>query len=125
MDQTTRDEQAQAVVEALFAAPAPEECVFCYVDRMLGRFGCDTTLRWAQRWRDDRMPRARGLERRLNSRGGFCDCEIFLNGWTLTDELCVPDEGGGLDWPPTRPPCAGSPTSQPCGIWVPRRRDRW
>lgn len=126
MDQITSRERARAVSAAVeFATPATEECVFCYVDRMLGRFGCDSTLRWAQRWRDDRMPRARGLERRLEGRGGFCDCEMFLNGWTLRDELCVADEDGELEWPLTRPPCTGSATSQPCGNWVPRRRDHW
>jgi hypothetical protein len=126
MDQTRRDAQARAIFEAEeLVTPDTEECVLCYVDRMLGRFGCDTTLRWAQRRRDDRMRRARGLERRLEGRGGFCDCEIFLNGWTLRDELCVPDEDGGPEWPPTRPPCTGSATSQPCGNWVPQRRDRW
>jgi hypothetical protein len=56
---------------------------------------------------------------------GFCDCEIFLDGWTPCDELCIPDEDGELDRPPTPPACAGSAGSQPCGNWVPRRRDRW
>jgi Protein of unknown function (DUF2695) len=124
MDDTDTHPQAGAEAPEL-AAPGAAECVFCYVDRMLGRFGCDTTLRWARRWRDERMPRARGLERGLEGRGGFCDCEILLNGWTLCDERCIPDEDGELDRPPTRPACAGSAGSQPCGTWVPRRRDRW
>ena len=42
--------------------------------------GCDTMLRWARRWRHLVRPRAAGLERRLEARGGFCDCEIFGNG---------------------------------------------
>jgi hypothetical protein len=92
---------------------------------MLNAFGCDTTLRWARRWRDLRMPRATGLERRLGQRGGYCDCEIFLNGWDLAGENQVRDEDGELGWPIVRPPCAGGRASQPCANWVPQRRGLW
>jgi hypothetical protein len=61
----------------------PGECVFCYVVRMLDAFGCDNTLRWAARFRDLAAPRATALESRLWAMGGFCDCEIFLNGVTV------------------------------------------
>jgi hypothetical protein len=105
-------------------APGEDECVFCYVLRMLDTFGCDTTLRWAVRWRDLRMPRATGLERRLGNRGGFCDCEIFLNGWDMVVEQQVRDEYGELHWPEARPACAGVRFSQPCAHWEPRRRPR-
>jgi hypothetical protein len=105
-------------------APDDGECVFCYVLRMLDAFGCDTTLRWATRWRDVRMPRATALERRLGGRGGFCDCEIFLNGWNLVQSQQVCDEHGELNWPRERPPCAGGRYSQPCAHWEPRRRPR-
>ena len=101
------------------------ECVFCYVARMLAEFGCDGTLRWAQRWRDVRMPRALGLERRLEARGAYCDCEIFWNGWDLAKELQVPDEDGGRVWPVVRPTCAGGRASRPCDNWVQRSRSHW
>jgi hypothetical protein len=122
------------VVEADVAAlsdaltrPEDGECVLCYVRRMLDAFGCDTTLRWARRWRDLVRPSATGLERRLERRGGFCDCEIFGNGWTLHDDLCVLIEDGDADWPPEPPPCAevAPRSSQPCSNWVARRRPRW
>ena len=101
--------------------------MFCYVARMLALRGCDTTLRWAQRWRDLRLPRATGLERRLGSRGGFCDCEIFLNGWMLRSELEALDEDGEARAPTGPTPCPGvsGRSSQPCPQWVPVRRDRW
>ena len=120
-------ERHLAALGEAITAPAADECVLCYVDRMLEAFGCDTTLRWARRWRDLRVPRATGLERRLGSRGGFCDCEVFLNGWTLRDELQVPGEDGEPAWPAQRPPCAavGPRSSQPCANWVPWRRPRW
>ncbi|MBI2244145.1 MAG: DUF2695 domain-containing protein [Nocardioides sp.] len=103
--------------------PAPHECLACFVARMLPDFGCDTTLRWAQRFRDLRSPTATGLERRLGGVGGFCDCEIFLNGYRLarhllvrdlaTDELMAPDED---------PACSGvrSTSTRPCVNW-----ERW
>jgi hypothetical protein len=106
--------------------PEPGECLFCYVARMVAQRGCDTTLRWARRWRDLRLPRATGLERRLGARGGYCDCEIFLNGWMLASELEARDDDedvatGG------RFPCPGAPSrsSQPCAQWVPVRGGRW
>jgi len=71
--------------------PRPRECLLCFVDRMLQAFGCDQTLRWARRWRDLRLPRATGLEARLGRSGAFCDCEVFLNGWTVREDLLMPD----------------------------------
>jgi len=119
-------EQHLAALATELTGPARAECVLCYVDRMLDAFGCDCTLRWARRWRDLRLPRATGLERRLQSHGGFCDCEVFLNGWTLRDELQVPDEDGEPTWPAVRPACTGvgPRSSQPCGNWRPWRRGR-
>ncbi|MCV2489606.1 DUF2695 domain-containing protein [Geodermatophilus sp. YIM 151500] len=129
MDIRTPDDREPRVTAPPTALPAPAvgECVLCYVDRMLERFGCDTTLRWACRWRDVRLPGATGLERRLGARGGFCDCEIFLNGWGLRPDLQVPGEDGEPIWPAPRPPCAGvgRRSSQGCANWEPRRRPRW
>jgi Protein of unknown function (DUF2695) len=106
--------------------PGRQECLFCFVDRMLTAFGCDCTLRWVRRWRELRLPRASGLERRLGRSGAFCDCEVFLNGWTVRDDLLEPDEDGERDWPAQRPACVGvgPRSSQPCATWVPRRRGR-
>lgn len=106
-------------------APRPGECVLCHTARMVSEFGCDTTLRWVRRWRDLRVPRATGLVRRLNARGGFCDCEVLGNGCSLREDLLVVDEDAGeLVDPDELPPCAGvGPRStQPCAVWVTRRR---
>jgi hypothetical protein len=92
---------------------------------MVEAIGCDTTLRWAMRWRDLRAPRATGLAGRLERRGGFCDCEIFMNGWQWVDEQQLLDRDDETVPSPVRPPCAGGRASQPCAHWVPRRRDRW
>jgi hypothetical protein len=104
--------------------PDDGECALCFTFAMYRRFGCDGSLRWVRRWRDTLRPEAAGLERRLGSRRGHCDCEILLDGWDLLPELMGRDPAGDIDWPPVMPPCAGvDPRScQPCALWDPRRR---
>ncbi len=113
--------------------PRAQECLACFVARMLNEFGCDETLRFARRYRDVAAPSATALERRLGDKGGFCDCEIFLNGYALdrsfwTPEREVESETGcaeiiDAEPPPTTPPCAGvrRGSSRPCTNWVQRR----
>jgi hypothetical protein len=90
-------------------APGEHECLPCYVARMLAREGCDHSLRWAMRWRDGRAPRARALDRRLEDRGGFCDCEVLLNVYpdhfpqSATPAPCA-GRVGGRATDPCRPP---------------------
>ena len=120
----TVQQYVSEVATQLLASPKPE-CVLCYVVRMLEQFHCDTSLRFATGWRDQRVPAATGLERRLGNRGGFCDCEIFLNGWALADQYCVVDpQTGDLEPPEPMPACrgVGPRSSQPCALWVPIRR---
>ena len=94
-----------------------DECLYCYVARMLEEHGCDNTLRWAARYRDLRAPRATALESRLGQMGGFCDCEIFLNG-------VMPAGGEDEDEPRPLPACEGvrAGSTQGCQIWGRRRR---
>lgn len=79
-------------------APEDRECLACYVLRMLEEFGCDNKLRWASHWRDRCAPRATALERGLEDRGGFCDCEVAFN---VYPELMLLEEGQ------PRPACLG------------------
>jgi hypothetical protein len=126
MDITTPAEAERHVATLADELTTPEEgeCVLCFAHAMLDRFGCDGSLRWVRRWRDVLRPRMTGLERRMGSRGGYCDCEVFFNGWDLLPELMVRDAAGDLDWPPVMPVCAGvgPRSSQPCALWEPRRR---
>jgi Protein of unknown function (DUF2695) len=106
--------------------PKAGECLHCYVYRML-EFGC-TGLRWAKRYRDSMAPRATALDSRLMSKGAGCDCEIFMNGWTLRREHQVYDsEAEEYDYPEELPACkcvrAGS--IQPCDLWVVQPRGGW
>ena len=117
------DQEAEAIVRALASdatQPQPGECLACYVARMLEEFGCDCTLRFARHYRDLRAPRASGLERRLGALGGFCDCEIFLNGLRLFDRTQKDDPSGS----PMLPACRGvrRGSTRPCALWA---RQRW
>jgi hypothetical protein len=110
------------------------ECLLCYVWRMLAH-GC-TGLRWAKHYRDIRAPRATAMEERLARVGGFCDCEIFLNGYEPVPELWVrpePVEEDGVvyqedpDYPESMPPCRGvrRGSIRGCSLWVRQRRSYW
>lgn len=112
--------------------PADGECLLCFVHRAL-ELGCDNTLRWATRFRDLRAPRATGLEGRLGRVGGFCDCEIFLNGYELAPEHWLrpePEVRDGIlyqdppSYPDPLPACAGvrRGSTQGCALWVRMRR---
>jgi Protein of unknown function (DUF2695) len=108
-------DQVEAEVVSLFqhlTEPGERECLRCFLLRLIGEFGCDGTHRWAERWRDERAPRAKALLRRMEQLGGFCDCEILLNVFP--------------DYPQTaRPlPCAGQPqagSAVPCDLRALRR----
>jgi hypothetical protein len=59
--------------------------------------------------------------------GGFCDCEIFLNGISMVDRLQVTDTQTGEPdgWPDELPPCEGvrRASTRWCGVW--ERVRRW
>lgn len=111
-------------VSAKITSPSPGECLYCYVARMLGEFGCDNTLRFACSFRNRRAPRAVALERRLGMRGGYCDCEMFLNDRQLAEHLAGRDEHGDPLRPDDDPACAGvrRGSTRGCTNWVKRRR---
>ena len=109
--------------------PKASECLFCYVYRMLASHGCNGKLHWAAFWRDLRAPRATALERRLSERGGYCDCEIFMNGWTPSEAITKWDpETEDEIWPDPMLSCPGvrPRSSQSCSLWQPMsRREGW
>jgi hypothetical protein len=130
------EDLVRAAAETL-VAPRGQECLLCYVARMLEEFRCDGTLRFAVEYRDRRAPRATTLAGRLAAVGGCCDCEIFLNGWSPHPRLWSPGHTeieGGVTYrtdpqpPDELPPCAGvrASSSRPCPLWVRRTRaGRW
>lgn len=130
MEPRTVDQQAEEIVRSLsgeLTTPRMRECLACYVARMLREFGCDCTLRFALRFRDLRAPRATALARRLGQMGGYCDCEIFLNGLILRQELASLQQGvepsPTLRLPLCREVRTGS--TQPCNLWTRLPRYGW
>ena len=124
-------EQELRILSAALTDPHQDECLLCYVYRML-EFGC-TGLRWAGRYRDLRAPRAVAMEKRLGQMGGFCDCEIFLNAYQLAPERWM--QGGEYvedgvthltdpSYPDPMPSCRGvrRGSTRGCVLWVRLRR---
>lgn len=112
----------QALTEAMIM-PRQNECLVCYVFRMLA-YGC-SGHHWLRRFRDTRAPRATALESRVERLGGYCDCEMIMNAfhpspspWYFYDE-----EGREVGERPDgeeKPACAGvrSNSTRHCSLWV-------
>jgi hypothetical protein len=103
--------------EAL-TVPRERECLTCYLLRMLDRFGCDSQLRWARRWRDRRVPGAVMLLTSLEARGAYCDCEVLDNVYPYV----TPEAGGEPG-----PNClgVGRGSTQPCRKTRRQDHDSW
>lgn len=55
-------------------------CLCCYVRQALDDDGgCDGTLRRSLAWAAEQPASTTWLRRWLQSRGGFCDCEVLMN----------------------------------------------
>lgn len=96
MDSTPIADEAQEIIRNASSdilTPLKGECVLCFTDRQLGQFGCHNTLRFALTYRDLVAPRATALDRRLGAKGGYCDCEIFLNAYQPVRRSPVPIGG--------------------------------
>jgi hypothetical protein len=61
------------------------ECLCCSLVWMLEQFGGDGRHRFTEHGRDARPRPMPALTRRLESRGGFCDCEVVFWPLTTTD----------------------------------------
>jgi hypothetical protein len=125
-DLTTEAERFTAQLADELLAIRPRECIACYVLRMLHRYDCNGSRRFALRWRDQRAPRATALERRLAAMGACCcDCELLLNVWQTSEALDVWNVVLQRYEPPQRmPTCAGGRprSTKPCANW---QRRRW
>ena len=85
--------------------PGQDECLRCYLVRMIRAHGCDNTKQWTLRWRHGRAPGDGQLLEQIEERGGICcDCEVVFNVWQQPD---TPDGAG--DWAGD-----GSPLPQDC-----------
>lgn len=102
------------------AQPDPGECVACFLDRMVGTYGCSDRLTWAGLWRDRAAPRASALERRLRARGGYCDCEVLMNVFARRTWQAAPATGDDAEREAEPPPCLGvrKGSTRPCDHWI-------
>ncbi len=135
MDASIADE-AEAYVRGLLSEwldPDPGECLACYLDRALERHRCAGDLALAEHYRDVAAPRATALVERLESMGGFCDCEVLCNAlqpawhlWSTSREIEIDGREIVLEAepPPSMPPCTGvrRGSTQPCRNWHTMRR---
>ena len=91
-----------------FSRPVPEpwadECLCCFLYRILVDRGCLGGLMWSGLWRDLVAPQLTGLEDTLRAGGGFCDCEVLAN-------VHWPQREPAADEP--LPPCLAAPDSEP------------
>ena len=126
MSETTVAAEAEHYLRAVVGVePQEGECLVCFVARMVGEHGCDTTYLWALRFRDLRSPTATGLEQRYRMRRATCDCQIAREAHVLARELMVRDvHTDELEPPRTPPTCAGvrRTSTRPCANWATPRR---
>jgi hypothetical protein len=106
---TSIDDEAEDLVRAAadaLTAPLPEECLPCYLDRIVRDVPCDGSLRLSSHYRDSVAPRGTALEERLRLRGGFCDCEVLMNVFEPKSELVMPCKG------------VRRGSTQACALWL-------
>ncbi|WP_125612715.1 DUF2695 domain-containing protein [Specibacter cremeus] len=100
--------------------PEPNECLPCFVQRMVMLEGCENDLGWTGFYLARYSSSFTGLERLLDTIGGDCDCEVVEDVYARREELWNADRCPGCGVPLESPGCrgvGGSPL-QPCGLWL-------
>jgi hypothetical protein len=64
--------------------PFTYECLACFLQRAIPVSSCDGTAALTQTWMASQKEDTRWLIPWLQQRGGYCDCEVYLNA--LIDE---------------------------------------
>ena len=59
--------------------PAPDECLYCYLNRTLTHVACPNELEWTRRWCDAQRFDTSWVTWWLRDNGGYCDCEVLAN----------------------------------------------
>jgi len=81
-DVVARAERVVQLKLTRLTPPDAEECLPCYLFRVVGQHGCDNKLTWTHAWQGcvrARRYRTGGLTAWLRSHGGYCDCEVLMN----------------------------------------------
>lgn len=67
------------VLSEQMVRPGEDECLYCYLVRMLNEFGCNGH-RFSEQWRDAQPRPLPGMMNWLSRNGGCCcDCEVVMN----------------------------------------------
>ena len=69
--------------------PEPQECLRCFVLRMVSRHGCDGGFRYVRSWQQATSAPP-SMFAALERDGGYCDCEVVLN--VFGDEIPRPSK---------------------------------
>ncbi len=121
---------------ATLAALEPDECLACYVTRMVFRYGCDGTWRFVEH-HEGVSGGPHTAEQEDWRREGECDCAVYELGFDLADDVEEPVEhlDAGVipvvlhhEWPwPNPHPCqgVGDGPGQRCRLWQPLDRALW
>ena len=64
--------------------PRQGECLFCYLERSVGAYGC-RGHQGVVKWRDAQPAPMPGLTTWLERHGGYCDCEVLMNVWNARE----------------------------------------
>lgn len=82
MDPFRDVENALQQLSGELTSPAVDECLYCYLRRMLKEFGCTNDHRFTERWALGRRVRGRPvLEWAQDTGGCCCDCEVLTNSF--------------------------------------------
>jgi Protein of unknown function (DUF2695) len=121
MSRTTGADEVEHYLRAVVERePQEAECLVCFVDRMVGEFGCDGSLLWATRFRDLRSPTATALEKRFLAKAVRCDCLVLHKAYQPVRAVMTRDiHTDELERPRRMPPCAGvrRTNTRPCAHW--------
>lgn len=121
----------------VLAAPGRDECLACYVTRMIGRFGCDESWRFVDHYSSRSDPSHADASTPDWRREGQCDCDVYDLGYDLADDVEEPVEhlqAGDMpvvlhhEWPwPNPHPCRGieSGSIEPCSLWQSLQHQDW
>lgn len=132
MNSTSIVTEAEGLVRDLateLTRPRRNECLCCYLNRVMAEFPCDGTHRLTVHFRDTTAPRATGLRERLSRMGACCcDCEVLMNAYQLVsphrparpmaDDVEPESEPEPVD--AEAPPCQGvrRGSVRPCANWA-------
>ncbi|HMO80616.1 MAG TPA: DUF2695 domain-containing protein [Pyrinomonadaceae bacterium] len=81
--------KAEQKASAKEAFPLPHQLLaslFDFVDKSVGKEGCDHTRRFTESWLEDNRLSPEPVLKWLGSNAGYCDCEVISNAMDAWEE---------------------------------------